>query len=129
MIVPVLSFLLMFLSESEVFCVAREMLETSRILLDNRKQSSIGENIKAMRWHLTFRNEEFNKFLDSFFDYVKENSVSFNQINKHFHNINFHFKSLFEMWTRNLFYKVLPLSVINFLMQIFHNFLKFKDNY
>lgn len=62
LIVHSLSFLLIFLTESEAYFVIKRLLDDSKKILDERNQIN-SEELRGLRWHFTFYKEDFLKFL------------------------------------------------------------------
>ena len=105
----VVALLLVFLTEGETYCIVREMLNQSEILLNSSEQK---DGIKSLKWYLTLTKEEFEIFLESLSSFLKERSNGFLELWKHFRKINYDCNDLFWRLTKTLLLEYLPISVV-----------------
>jgi len=109
MLPTIVSILLIFMKEEEVFTVTKTMLEDSDKTLN---LSNTQNMLKKMRWHVTFKREQFAWTVDHVASFCKQRSDSFLKLENHFTKINYDFKELFKIWLRTLFVDFLPISLV-----------------
>lgn len=107
----ILSLMLLFLTEAEAYCIVKVMLEQSLSLLDESHQYKASE-LKGLRWHFTFVEEDFKKTTRSFIDTITIKSKSFAETIQHFDNIRFDYETLFSNWFATIFIGFLPFPMI-----------------
>jgi len=111
MLIRVLGVLLMFLTESETFVVARRMVEESVKLLDERKQID-SEDMRGLRWHFTLNEDIHYKFIKSFSNFVRDKYANWHKIEDHFKAIGFDYITYIAELLDNLFLGYLPLPMV-----------------
>mmetsp|Transcript_26687 Transcript_26687/g.23646 ORF Transcript_26687/g.23646 Transcript_26687/m.23646 type:complete len:141 (-) Transcript_26687:778-1200(-) len=87
------------------------MIDQSKKLLDESSQYRSDE-MRGLRWHFTLEREHFDKFIQSFLNFVKMRSKVFNKLIKHFERIGYDYVELFHEFFTNQFFGFLPLKLV-----------------
>jgi len=87
------------------------MLAESKLFLDESTQFH-ARQMRGLRWHLTLNQEDFEKFIKSFYENVTGKSQSFSEIQIHFDKIGFDYLKMFQEWFRQLFLGWLPVNLV-----------------
>ena len=101
----VVSLLLVFMTESEGYCVVKEMIDRSQNLIEDK------ENIKTLKWYFTMKKEEYEVFLESQCIYMRAHRSGFRGLWKHLQGKHYDCNQLFWELCKTLFLGILPLPL------------------
>lgn len=117
MLIQIISVLLIFLSESDTYCVIKQMITISEEMIADDL-----EKAQYLRWYFTLNSKDFVKFCKLFFIHVKDDSAHFVQIQKHLaKSLQIQTDSLFQDWSRNIFKTFLPFAAVIKIFTIYLN--------
>jgi hypothetical protein len=111
MVPQIAALLLTFMSEGDTYSLLKIMLAESKTLLDESHQYKAQE-MRGLRWHLTLNQDDYEKFIQSFYENIGSKSKSFNKIQAHGQKIGFDINKMFQDMFKNLFFTWLPLNLV-----------------
>jgi len=119
MLPNVVNILLMYLKPEDVYVVMNLLLKDSDRLLNIPEENS-REKPTELRWHLTFKKEQFTWAVDHVTTFCKQRSLRLGKLDSHFTKIGFNYKEFYATLLRTFFLEFLP---INLVLRIFSAYL------
>jgi hypothetical protein len=86
------------------------MLERSKAIFESDRSSN-EIALTEMRWHLSFSFQDFLKTTKYFYEYSKNSSQAFQEIDAHLKTLGVSSLKIFELWFSSLLLGILPLGV------------------
>ena len=67
---------MMFFDEKKTMRILKHLIDWSFEMLDEKLQVNSGEKLRGLRWWLTFTQDDWEKFIQSFYDLLSHKSSS-----------------------------------------------------